>query len=199
MIAGIASHALKREREAKQLAEEAIEIAEGQLETAADAQSERQQLALNFRVREVLDLYLSLPAAEVSASEAYRRVLNWKGTIQARMIGARLRQQSERSATAAELEQVASRLSSLSLQVPDPVDRPGWLRNVVELRERKESLEAELAFQNGAGRSVRSLPRNRSEPQFRRVRRLLISWSTHLFRVGTTGRRPMSGAMRRSS
>src|SRR5262249_5397284 len=76
LTAGIASRALGQELAAKQWAEACLAIAKKQVESTADAQSERQQLAMNFRVREVLDLYLSIPAAEIPDADAYQEILN---------------------------------------------------------------------------------------------------------------------------
>ncbi|HEY2883328.1 MAG TPA: tetratricopeptide repeat protein, partial [Pirellulales bacterium] len=62
LIGGIANHALHHDAEAKRQADWALGIARRQIDTAAIAQFERQQLALNYRLREILDLQLSLPA-----------------------------------------------------------------------------------------------------------------------------------------
>src|SRR5262249_6631230 len=81
-VAALANLALHREKAAKPLVDNALEIARRQLDAASIAQSERQQLALNFRLREILDLELSLPAELVSPAAAYQHVLQWKGAVQ---------------------------------------------------------------------------------------------------------------------
>ena len=145
VVAGIAHLALNHQDEAKQLADRAIDVARRQLDATSMAQSERQQLALTLRLREILDLELSLPEQKTTASEAYRHVLMWKGAIQARQIRGRQQREGEAERMATGLRQVCMQLATLSLRVPDPSERAAWLEQVDELKVRKESLEADMA------------------------------------------------------
>ena len=69
-------------RRGRPAAEQALEIAEGNLDLAAAVQSERQQLAMAQELRVQLDSYLSLtPLAKISARDVYRHVLAAKGAV----------------------------------------------------------------------------------------------------------------------
>ncbi len=144
-ISAIANLALKRYERAHQSIELALAIARQQLDTASLAQSERQQLALNFKLREILDLQLSLPVEYVSADQAYQQVLQWKGAVEARQIRQRRQVRPEDIPLVGELQNTVNRLARLSLNVPDGNERKEWLRNLDELKHHKEELEAELA------------------------------------------------------
>lgn len=145
LVAGVAHLALHRHDEAKKMAERALEVARRQLDMTSMAQSERQQLALTYRLRQILDLQLSLPPETVAADEAYQQLLLWKGAIQARQIRDRQQRPGDAMPSAAELRQVCTRLASASLHVPDRSDRVAWLEQLEELKVRKELLEADLA------------------------------------------------------
>jgi CHAT domain-containing protein len=147
MISGIANLALKRTDEAKRLANRALEVARFQIDSSAMAQAERQQLALSYRLRQILDLHLSLPAEQATADENYRHALLWKGAILAKQIRLRRDRQDAASPLAEELQQVCSRMTTLSLRVPEAPEQKAWLTQIDALKSRKESLEAELAAQ----------------------------------------------------
>ena len=70
-IAGIAQIALHHYSEARQSIDRAVKLARQQLDASSASQSERQQMALNLRVREILDLELSLPQQQMPARQAY--------------------------------------------------------------------------------------------------------------------------------
>jgi CHAT domain-containing protein len=132
---------------------QALEIAQGNLELAAAAQSERQQLAMARQLRRYLDAYLSLaPLAKLSPEDAYRHVLAAKGSVferQRRLWAQRRRfqadPQSEAARRFAEYQQTVARLATLALATPDPKQAPAWRAKVAELARRKDELEAELA------------------------------------------------------
>ncbi len=146
LISGIAHLALNQNIEAKQLADRAMQVARHQIDSAAMAQSERQQLALSYQLREILDLYLSLPSELVTADESYRQALLWKGAILARQIRLRRDRQEEAKPLASELQRVCSQLTTLSLRVPEEAaEQKSWLEQIEALKGRKESIEAELA------------------------------------------------------
>ncbi len=144
-ISAIANLALKRYSRAREPIELAQAIARQQIDTASLAQSERQQLALNFRLREILDLQLSLPAEYVDAGQAYRHVLQWKGAVEARQIRQRRQVRPDDAPLVAELQATVNRFAGLSLNVPDGSERKEWLRKLDELKHHKEELEAKLA------------------------------------------------------
>src|SRR5262249_9078348 len=62
--------------------QQAVEIARGNLDLAAAAQSEGQQLAMARQLRGSLDAYLSIaPLARLSAGDLYHHVLASKGAV----------------------------------------------------------------------------------------------------------------------
>ena len=144
-IAAISRIALQQYDEAQQLVDQALKLARLQLDSAAVAQSERQQVSLSFRLREILDLELSLPREQVPVRDAYRQVLLWKGAVQAHQIRERRRLDPTNAPLADELQTTITRLATLSLNVPDGSERKPWLAQLDNLKRRKESLEAELA------------------------------------------------------
>jgi CHAT domain-containing protein len=144
-IAAICRIALHQYDEARQLVDQALTLARLQLDSAAVAQSERQQVALSFRLREILDLELSLPSEQVPVRDAYRHVLLWKGAVQARQIRERRRLDPADAPLADALQITVTRLATLSLNVPDGSERKPWLAKLDKLKQRKETLEAELA------------------------------------------------------
>lgn len=144
-IAAIANLALHHYDIARLQIDTALKIAREQLDAAAMSQLERQQLALNFRLREILDLQLSLPAEQVSPQQAYQNVLLWKGAVQARQIRQRQQLQPEDALLATELQTTITQFATLSLNVPDGSERKQWLKQLDALRQHKETLEAELA------------------------------------------------------
>jgi CHAT domain-containing protein len=144
-VAAIANLCLHREDLAQQYVESLLPIARDQLDAAALAQSERQQLSLNFHLRETLDLQLSLPAECVSAEQAYQSVLEWKGAVQSRQIRQRQQLSSQDVPLANELQNTITEFTTLSLRVPDGGDRKAWVQRLDSLKARKETLEADLA------------------------------------------------------
>jgi CHAT domain-containing protein len=148
-IAAIANIALHRDEAAKKLIDQALKLARLQLDSTALAESERQQMALNLRHREILDLELSLPREQVSVREAYEQVLRWKGAVQARQIRLRRSLNAADVPMADELQATTTRLATLSLNVPEGAERKPWLAELENLKQRKETLEANLAARSG--------------------------------------------------
>ena len=67
---------------AKPLYEQAVDICRDNLDLAADAQTERQQMAMAEMLRFHLDTYLSAaPREEITTGTSYRQVLAWKGAV----------------------------------------------------------------------------------------------------------------------
>jgi CHAT domain-containing protein/tetratricopeptide (TPR) repeat protein len=138
-----------------------LDIERGNLELAAAAQSERQQLAMARSLRGTLDGYLSLaPRAGQPADRAYRHVLACKGAVLLRQRRLHLyRQRPELVADFAKLDSTAGRLAALALAVPGPGQRDAYRRQIQELSEKKERLEADLADRSAAFRQQRELAR----------------------------------------
>jgi len=123
-----------------------LEIARRDLELASLIQSERQQRAMLARARDYLDVYLSVAfRAGASADETYRPLLGWKGAVferQRRLLLARDDPRSQR--IHAQLQEIASRLAAAALAAPQAESRDAWERDVADLTDKKERLEAEL-------------------------------------------------------
>jgi CHAT domain-containing protein/Tfp pilus assembly protein PilF len=139
----------------------ALGIAEGNLELAALAQSERQQLAMAQHLRGQLDWYLSLsPLAGLSAQDAYRHVLASKGAVFERQRRFRARRRmhgpdpgSEAGRRFGEYAQTVRQLSALALATPDLKKVQEWKTRLEDLSRRKDELEAELTRLDGGFRA----------------------------------------------
>jgi CHAT domain-containing protein len=140
-----ACFALGRYEDAKALAQRAIEISQQLRDKASIAQSEHQQILMSVQQRSDSDLYLSLPASAVSADEAYAQVLVRKGAIHARQVRQSRKRGADQAPLVAEVQRISTQVATLSLQVPEPAARTAWLKRLRELRDRKSTLEAQLA------------------------------------------------------
>jgi CHAT domain-containing protein/Tfp pilus assembly protein PilF len=146
------------------LLKQALEIAQGNLELAAAAQSERQQLAMAQALPGYLDAYLSVATpARLSAGDGYRFVLAAKGSIferQRRLRAQRRRLQADPQSLAARqfaaYQGTVKRLATLALTTPDPRQAAAWREQVTELSRRKDELEAELARRDAGFRAARA-------------------------------------------
>ena len=118
-----------------------------QLELCSVIQSERQQLAMADLLRATLDGYLALAIRSADYSEpAFVQSLAWKGAVLARQRLQRLaRSEPQLQGTFAELQQVSSRLAKLAFATPEPDQLSTWRKQLAELTEKRESLEAELS------------------------------------------------------
>ena len=132
---------------AEPLYEQALAVTQQVLQYTAEVLSERQQLAMVSSVRRTLDGYLTVTAAsDRPCEELYGRVLAWKGSVFVRQRRTRLAAaRPELAPLLAELQQVSSRLATLALAVPDAGQKDLWQRQLAQLGETKERLEAELA------------------------------------------------------
>ncbi len=134
------------------LLKQALEITQGNLDLAATAQSERQQLAMAQSLRWALDVYLSVARmVRLSPGDTYRDVLASKGAIlqrQRRLRALRRRFQADpRSQPAqrfADYERTVKQLATLAVATPDPKQAETWRNKVADLSRRKDELEAEL-------------------------------------------------------
>lgn len=145
-IAALAELALANVDGAAGMYRRALDAVQSQCDANAAMQPERQQLAVAQQMRYALDMYLSLPADRVPADEVYRHLLVWKGAIQARQVRDLHQRGSNAAPLAAELQNVCTQLTSLSLKLPEAAGRDAWLKQIGALKERRENLEADLAY-----------------------------------------------------
>ncbi len=155
---------------AKPLFEQAVDISRHNLDLAAAAQTEREQLVMADMLRFHLDTYLSAtPRVGIADGASYRQVLAWKGAVLERQLRLRdLRRlllsdsRPEVARAAAEWQSVV-RLATLALARPVPDEQDAWRRQLAALTERKEQLEEELARQSVAFRAARAETRRTPE------------------------------------
>jgi len=147
---------------AKPLFEQAVDISRHNLDLAADAQTERQQLAMPQALRYGLDAYLSLTQQARLPAAAYRYVLAWKGAVFQRQRHTHAAWHTLLEARDPELvrrltalQDTTRQLATLALATSDPRQLPAWRRRIAELTARKEQLEGELAGQSAAFRAQR--------------------------------------------
>src|SRR5208337_4145171 len=147
---------------AKPLFEQAVDISRHNLDLAAAAQTERQQLAMPQALRYGLDAYLSLTQQARLPAAAYRYVLAWKGAVFQRQRHTHAAWHTLLEARDPELvrrltalQDTTRQLATLALATSDPRQLPAWRRRIAELTARKEQLEGELAGQSAAFRAQR--------------------------------------------
>jgi CHAT domain-containing protein/tetratricopeptide (TPR) repeat protein len=147
--------------QAERFLRQGLKISRDNLDLAAAAQSERQQLAMTSQLRVALDAYLTLATLAKRAREAaYSHVLAWKGAVLARQRRLRLQRSHPELADAfAQLDRVAGRLAALAFAVPDPKQQEAFRRQIQELSEQKERLESDLARRSAAFRQEREAER----------------------------------------
>jgi hypothetical protein len=143
------------------LLKQALTIAQGNLELAAAAQSERQQLAMAQDLHGYLDGYLSIaPPARLAAGDGYGFVLAAKGSVFERQRRMRAQRRANPHSPAARrfaaYQETVKRLATLALATPDPKQAPAWQEQVAELARRKDELEAELARLDAGFRAARA-------------------------------------------
>ena len=156
---------------AKPLYEQAVDISRHNLDLAAAAQTERQQMAMADMLRFHLDAFLSAaPRVGIADGASYRQVLAWKGAILERQRRLRdLRRllradpRPEVARAAAEWQSVVVRLATLALATPGPDQQDAWRRQLADLTERKDQLEEELTRRSAAFRAARAEARRTPE------------------------------------
>ena len=156
---------------AKPLFEQAVDISRDNLDLAAAAQTERQQLAMADMLRFHLDTFLSAaPQVGVADGVSYRQVLAWKGAVLERQRRLRdLRRllradpRPEVARAAAEWQSVVVRLATLALAQPGPNQQDAWRSQLAAMTGRKEQLEEELTRQSAAFRAARAEARRTPE------------------------------------
>ncbi len=145
-IAGTVSLAAGEVKQAEQLLARGLRVAQLRMQSTGGFQSERQQLAQLMIMRDMFDLYLSLPFdAATIAQTIYPHVLSWKGAVAARQWHDRQNVTDETAPIATELQQISRQLATLSIQIPDAADRQEWIHRIFQLNMRKEALEEQRA------------------------------------------------------
>jgi CHAT domain-containing protein/tetratricopeptide (TPR) repeat protein len=150
---GLVLHDLGDHSAARKCYERALLIAQGNLELAAAAQSERVQLARAAELRFFLDALLCLPAA-ADDSAVYARVLAWKGAVFTRQRRQRLLRHAQDDPALRRdflrLEEVCRRLATLALGDPGKVRLAERLAELERLTGEKERLEERLSARSQA-------------------------------------------------
>jgi CHAT domain-containing protein/Tfp pilus assembly protein PilF len=137
------------------------------LELTAGVQAERQQLADIRQSRLYLDSVISCALAaaqrpgandEALGNKVYAQMLAWKGAVT-------LRQQLERAAQQGndpeeqklwqQLQALSTRLTTESRSVPRPDQQESWHKQLTDLTQSKEELEAELSQRSAEFRRLR--------------------------------------------
>ena len=96
--------------------------------------------------------------APIDAKDVYEHVLAWKGTVFMNQSGSRgFRSAPQIRRLFDDLQSVSARLSTLALKRPNPKGREIWQRQLMELSDRKESLEGELASKSDEFRRQKAL------------------------------------------
>ena len=144
--------------EALPLYQRAAEITMRQLQRTSAMQSERQQLANIALSRFYLDTFLSCALlADDAAPLVYQHMLAWKGAVTQRQ---RLAHASRKSDDPVEqqlwfdLQAIANQLATASRTAPSAEQREAWLKNLSDLTDRKEQLEADLSKRSAKFREV---------------------------------------------
>jgi len=132
---------------AEPLLKEALDRTTAWVGASAPAVGERQWLELLASLRRDLDAYASLAVdTRASATDLYRYVLDWKGAADARQTEARMsRDQPELRPALDQLARTSAQLAQLAFTSSSPARHSAWRRQLDQLRERKENLEADLA------------------------------------------------------
>jgi len=131
---------------------------------------ERQRLRLLDSVRSELNNYLiAALATRASATDVYDVVLPWKGAVAAHQnTEVFLRDKPDLQFLLRRLDSVRAQLAKRAFDLPSPAQRDAWLRNLDQLRNDKEQLEAEMA------RAAKDFPAlRRSPPSLNQVRKAL--------------------------
>jgi CHAT domain-containing protein/Flp pilus assembly protein TadD len=129
--------------------QKALRISRKNLELAAFAQSERQQLAMLAYLRKQLDAYLSLHLrGRLDLAQAYEQVLPWKGAVFARQQLVRLGRTPEEAKLIEQLRETSAKLANRAFVQPPDGEKPQWQKELVALSQDYEALAAKLANLN---------------------------------------------------
>jgi CHAT domain-containing protein/Tfp pilus assembly protein PilF len=140
------------------LSRQALQIHDHILKDTLDVLSERQQMAMISLSQGTVNQYVSVASeAKLPGEAVYRHVLARKGTVFVRQRASRMaRIDPEQAPLLAELENTARQLATTALTVPEYRQQEIRLRQIAELTEKKERLEAELARKSSEFRQLRT-------------------------------------------
>jgi CHAT domain-containing protein/Tfp pilus assembly protein PilF len=146
---------------ARQMFAESFDKSASFIQETSAVVGQRQQLRFLAKTRGTLDAFVSVSLADTSPpADIYRRVLAWKGAVEAGQAEQRLGwDQPELRPIVAQLAQVRARLAHLAFTTPDPARLAAWRRQLDALREQKENLEADLAQRSAALREQQQAQR----------------------------------------
>jgi CHAT domain-containing protein/tetratricopeptide (TPR) repeat protein len=145
-IAATAHMVVDETAEAERLLTHALRVCQVSLDRAGAYESERQRLLQMMIMRNIFDLYLSLPiTARTQGSGLYPYVLAWKGATASREWRDRRILTDDMASLDAELRQITRRLSLLTLHPPEVADRRDWHGELFRLNMRKDLLEQQRA------------------------------------------------------
>jgi CHAT domain-containing protein/tetratricopeptide (TPR) repeat protein len=138
---------MDKAKEAAEAAALALAVLGHRLDDDFDLLGERQRNQALQNVLYRLGFLLSVQEqAGTPAAEHYRAVLAWKGRVATHSALDRLMlDQPEFKEPLGRLQAARARLARLALQTPAPARQAAWLRDVRNLTEEKEALEADLA------------------------------------------------------
>ena len=126
------------------LFEQAVDIGRHNLDLAANAQTERQQMVMADMLRFHLNALLSAaPRAGIADRASYRQVLAWKGVVleRQRRLRSRLLRADPRpevARAAANWQSTVGRLATLALTQPGLDQQDAWRRQLADLTEHKD-------------------------------------------------------------
>ncbi len=128
-----------------------------ELQNSFGAQSSQQMLTMLASARLCLDAWLCCRLESgTGGDDVYSALLAWKGAIAADQgLRAAARDQPETQAAFAEIRQVTSRLSALTLQPAADGDDAERRAQIARLAEQRDQLESQLAASSSAFRKAR--------------------------------------------
>jgi CHAT domain-containing protein/tetratricopeptide (TPR) repeat protein len=138
--------------QAEPLSRQALFLRERLLGEVFAIQSERQRIGYLRSLRASLMVYLdvALAGSGPGAADLYGHVLLWKGAVAARQAeDRRALDRPELRPLFDDLNRARSLWAQVAFSVPAPNRRDAWLRQLDELRNRKEDLEGRLARLTG--------------------------------------------------
>ncbi len=146
-IGGTAHLAAGAWKTAEPMLKRGLRLAQLRMEMTSPFSSEHQRLAQLMIMRNMFDLYLSLPSSSSAAELLYPHVLSWKGAVAIAQWRDRRHAGDESLPLITELQQIGRSLSTLMLHVPGVADREERVREIFNLNMRKETLEEQLAIE----------------------------------------------------
>lgn len=161
----VAQVAMSKPSESASTFHRSLDCLRNSLDLAATVQSERQQLAMLTKGRQVLDNFLSLSGQLFLPSEdLYGAVLLWKGVVLTRRLRLGGNEQDEELAgLRRHLQSVSSRLATLAYTPPPEDRRAAWRAEMARLSRHRENLQRNVARRSSTYR--RQLSFQKVSPQ----------------------------------